>query len=326
MTIKVSVVVPTYERPDFLERCLRALLSLDYAPADYEIIIVDDAHSAETRQQVEDCAQQALVDGHRVRYLALTGTAHGPAAARNAGWRQAQADIIAFTDDDCIPELNWLKAGAAAFVDDIAAASGKIVVPLQHEYTDYEYSVSLLSQAEFVTANCFYRRSALQLVGGFDQRFKTACCEDSDLYFTCLEQNLLCVKVPEAIILHPVRLTRWGSSLRQQQKSMYDALLFKKHPVLYRQRIQTKPPWNFYCILGVLLLILLGVVAKLWLLAGIALCAWIYMTARFCIQRLQKTSRKPGHVFEMIITSALIPPLSLFWRWCGMCKFRTFFL
>ncbi|GER91107.1 glycosyl transferase [Dictyobacter vulcani] len=305
---------------------MRALLSLDYDPAEYEILIADDANSAVTRQQVEDCARSAELMGHTVRYLAITGSVHGPAAARNAGWRQAQADIIAFTDDDCIAELNWLRAGVAAFVDDVVGVSGKIVVPLQHEYTEYEYKASLLSQAEFVTANCFYRRSALQQVGGFDERFRVACCEDRDLFFTLLEHNLICVKALEAVILHPVRPTHRGSSLRQQQKSFYQALLFKKHPALYRQRIQPTPPWNYYCILGVLLLLILGIVAKLWLLAGIALCAWLYMIARLCIQRLQKTSRKPEHVFEMIITSTLIPPLSLFWRWLGMLRFGVFYL
>ncbi|GCE24287.1 glycosyltransferase family 2 protein [Dictyobacter kobayashii] len=326
MIPKVSVVVPTYKRPDYLERCLRALLSLDFIAADFEIIIVDDANSAATRQQVEELAQRSQSDGYTIMYVPMAGALHGPAAARNAGWQQARGEIIAFIDDDCIPELSWLKAGVAAFDDDLAAVAGKIVVPLQHEYTDYEYSVSQLSQAEFVTANCFYRRSVLQRLSGFDARYRRSWCEDTDLFFKLLEHNLPYLKVPAAIVMHPVRPARWGTSLRQQKKGLYEALLFKKHPALYRERIQAKPLWGYYCTFGVFLLFLAGLLAGLWLLAVIALCAWLYMTTRLCIQRLQKTSRAPLHVLEMFITSALIPPLAIFWRCYGMLKFHVLFL
>jgi hypothetical protein len=47
------------------------------------------------------------------------------------------------------------------------------------------------------------------------------------------------------------------------------------------------------------------------------------MTGRFCVQRLKRTSKAPVHVAEMIVTSALIPPLAVFWRIVGAIKFRT---
>lgn len=326
MTVRVSVVVPTYKRPDFLERCLRALLVLEFAPAEYEIVIVDAANSEQTRAQVEIWAQSVQMQGPSVRYLALAGPIHGLAAARNAGWRAAHGEIVAFTDEDCIPELHWLRAGSAAFVGAVAAVAGKVVVPLLHTYTDYEYNTAQLSQGEFVTANCFYRRDVLLQVGGFDERFAASWREDSDLFFTLLERALVCISVPEAVILHPVRPAHWGISLFQQRKGMYNALLFKKHPTLYRQRIQASPPWHDYCILGVLLLLGIGASLALWWLVVLAFLVWLYMTARFCIRRLQKTSRAPKHVWEMMVTSALIPPLAISWRLYGMCKFNVFFL
>ncbi|GCE08437.1 glycosyltransferase family 2 protein [Dictyobacter aurantiacus] len=326
MIPKVSVVVPTYKRYAYLERCLRALLSLEFAPGEYEIIIVDDANSQRTRQQVEEWRQRTHQDGYEIVYVPVELAPHGPAAARNAGWQRARSELIAFIDDDCIPELSWLKAGVAAFSDDVAAVSGKIVVPLQHDYTEYEYSVSQLSQSEFVTANCFYRRSVLRQLDGFDTRFRASWCEDSDLYFTLLEHGLHGIKAPDAIVMHPVRPARWGMSLRLQRKGLYDALLCKKHPDLYRKRIQSRPLWNYYCILGVLLLLLAALILGLWPLALICVAAWLYMTARLCIQRLHKTARTPRHVFEMALTSALLPPLAIFWRCCGMLRFRMFFL
>src|SRR5205823_3016543 len=96
-------------RPDLLQRCLAALLAQNLAPADYEIIVADDAASDETRRIVELSAAVPAA-----RYVPVTGR-HGPAAARNRGWRAARAPIVAFTDDDCVPDPGWLGAGLRAF-------------------------------------------------------------------------------------------------------------------------------------------------------------------------------------------------------------------
>lgn len=53
---------------------------------------------------------------------------------------------------------------------------------------------------------------------------------------------------------------------------------------------------------------------------------WLVMTARFCAQRLTRTVHTLSHVAEMIITSALIPPLAGFWRLRGALRFRVWFL
>ncbi len=69
MMVCVSVVVPTFKRPALLAQCLEALLTQDFAPADYEVIIVDDADCAETRCLVECRARRAKLCGHTVRYF-----------------------------------------------------------------------------------------------------------------------------------------------------------------------------------------------------------------------------------------------------------------
>jgi glycosyltransferase involved in cell wall biosynthesis len=326
MSLRISVVVPTYKRPVLLERCIKGLLTQNFAPGEFEIIIADDAASDVTKKQVEDWSRQAQETGHTIHYLPVTGAHHGPAAARNCGWRSAQTEIIAFTDDDCIPEMNWLQMGLNAFTDDIAAISGRIVVPLPPVPTDYEYDAARIQHSEFATANCFYRRSTLARVGGFDERFTAAWLEDSDLFFTLRKQHAICIFAPEAVVMHPVRAAKWGVSLRQQRKSMFNALLYKKHPDLYRRHIQARPPWHYYGTVGCLLLTVLGLCAQIGILATVALLAWLYMTGRFCIRRLRKTSRAPGHILEMIVTSALIPPLAVFWRLWGAIRFRVLFL
>src|SRR6185312_2066302 len=98
--MRVSVVVPTYRRPDLLDRCLTALAAQDFDAWAYEIVVADDAASDATRRQVEGWAAKNPVPAH---YLAVTAT-RGPSGARNAGWRLARGEIVAFTDDDCIPD------------------------------------------------------------------------------------------------------------------------------------------------------------------------------------------------------------------------------
>jgi glycosyltransferase involved in cell wall biosynthesis len=353
MSIQISVVVPTCRRPDLLERCLAALLAQEFDPAAYEIIVADDAACDETRALVErwaaraqeqvlqvpparllahEVGQDVLVEraplvvaeepGPRVRYLPVIYR-HGPAAARNAGWRAARGAIIAFTDDDCIPTPGWLSAGAAAFAAGAAAVDGQIVVPLPDAPTDYERDAAGLMVAEFATANCFYRRDVLAAVGGFDEQFGTAWREDADLFFTLVERGYRTERAESAVVVHPVRPAGWGVSLRQQRKSLWNALLYKKHPALYRQRIQPAPPWHYYAIVAALRGVLAGPGRGWRMLFG---AVWALLSGRFCARRLRGTSRAPSHLAEMLVTSALIPPLSIFWRLRGAIRFRVWFL
>lgn len=322
--IRLSVVIPTYKRPDLLARCLAALAGQDLDQAAYEIVVADDAGSESTRLQVEAFAAKS---GATVRYIPVTG-AHGPAAARNAGWRAATGDVIAFTDDDTIPAPGWAAAGLGAFDRDpgLAAATGRTEVPLPSRPTDYERNESGLATAEFITANCFVRRSVLDRLGGFDERFRAAWREDSDLHFALLEHGLKVVKVPDAVVVHPVRPAPWGVSLRQQRKVQYDALLFKKHPELYRRKIGVRRPWHYYAILAAAIIAVGSAVAGATVVAVACGVVWVGLTGRFIARRLRGNSRSPGHVAEMILTSVLIPGIAVYWRARGAIKFRAPFI
>ena len=89
MALRASIVVPTFRRPESLGRCLAALCAQDFDPAAYEVIVVDDAASDEARRVVTCYAERVALRGLALRYVPVTGT-HGPAAARNAGWRAAR--------------------------------------------------------------------------------------------------------------------------------------------------------------------------------------------------------------------------------------------
>jgi GT2 family glycosyltransferase len=285
MSVAVSVVIPTCGRPHLLRRCIAALEQQTLPADSIELIVVDDTQSR-----------------------------RGPAAARNLGWRHAAGSIIAFTDDDTVPDAHWLERGLAAFTSRVDAMAGRIVMPVPRTPTDYERNEQGLERAEFVTANCFVRRSALEMIGGFDERFKLPWREDSDLQFRLLQAGCTIARAEQAVVVHPVRPAPWGVSLRQQRRVMFDALLFRKHRALYRSRIRRAPRWDYYAIVATLLL------APLW---PPALIVWAALTAGFCSQRLRGTSKAPRHVAEMVVTSALIPPLAVFWRLVGALKYRV---
>lgn len=360
MSLRASVVVPTYKRPDLLQRCLAALLTQDFDPSAFEIVVVDDAANQDTQQLVEKLAQQTVayrylplpsvsmasssevdsdstevINEHGalievkglplLRYLPVNGQ-HGPAAARNTGWQAAAGDIIAFTDDDCLPASDWLKNGLEAFNHNVEGVTGQVIVPMPDDPTDYEWDVSGLQTSKFVTANCFYRRSALQMVGGFDQAFTCPWREDSDLFFTLLEKGFQLEEAPTAVVVHPVRPAPWGISLRTQHKSVFNALLFKKHPGLYREYIQPTPPLHYYFSNAIFLGVVVSALLGNWGLSLAFLIAWAALTVNFTAWRLRHTSRSPCHVLEMIITSIFIPFLATYYRLKGAVKYRVWFI
>jgi GT2 family glycosyltransferase len=325
MTPCASVVIPTYRRPDELERCLHALAG-QMLGGRYEVIVADDAAGDATRDQVSRLVERFAANSACLRYVAVRGS-HGPAAARNAGWRAARSEIIAFTDDDCLPDADWLAAGIRAIEAGADAVTGRTIVPLGSEPpTDFERETARLGEAEFLTANCFCLRSALEAVGGFDERFTTAWREDSDLHFTLLREGYRLVDEPEAVVVHPVRRAPWGVSLRQQCKSQFNALLYKKHPELYRRRIQPRPPLHYYAAIGSLAMAVIGAADRRRPVALAGAALWSIATARFCRRRMVDTSHRPAHVAEMVVTSAAIPPLSIFWRLRGAVRFRVAFV
>jgi len=365
MTILVTVVVSTFRRPQLLEQCLEALFTQNFPPHAYEVIIVDDdPQTGEARFLVAEWQQRLnenlsflnfqktsevwsvvtvsgrLVDlaiepihqiiqvsatAPRLKYIPAHHT-QGPAAARNIGWRAAAGQIIAFTDDDCIPKPDWLANGVSAFVEGVVGVSGRILVPLPPDPTDNDLNATGLERSEFITANCFYRRSILQEVGGFDERFAAAWREDSDLFFTIRKHNYALAWAAGAIVLHPVRKEAWGASLRQQRKAFYNALLYKKHPDLYWRYIQPAPPWQYYLILFGFSLAAAGLLFGQPFMAAAGFAFWAALTVRFIIKRLEHTSRAPGHILEIVLTSLIIPILAIYWRLRGTLHWRVLFL
>ena len=174
----VDIVIPTLGRPS-LRTVLDALvvrvmpLTADALPE--SIIVVDDRPSPEGPLLAADDVPPQLAGRVRV----VRGRAHGPAAARNTGWQAGTAEWVAFLDDDVLPDQGWyadLLRDLAALGTDVGGSQGRIVVPVPHHrpLTDWERTVARMEGAVWATADMAYRRSALEAVGGFDERFQRA--------------------------------------------------------------------------------------------------------------------------------------------------------
>jgi GT2 family glycosyltransferase len=320
--LSISVVIPTHGRPELLRRCLGTLVSQVYPADRFEIVVVEDGGPGPA-----ECVVRELRDRHpgaSMRYLAVEQG--GPGAARNAGLRLAGRDVVAFTDDDTIPDRHWLLEGARALSAGADAVSGRTVVPLSGRPTDAEANVQGLERATFATCNVFVKRAWLDRVGGFDPGFRRAYREDSDLEFRLLDAGARIVRADDAIVIHPPRPEPPFASLRQQRNQFFDALLFRKHPERFRSSIRRHPPAAAYAITLGELGSLLALVAGRPRLALLAAGVWAPLVGRFLAQRARGKSRRPAHLAELALTSALIPPLAVYWRLRGAWAFRVPFL
>jgi glycosyltransferase involved in cell wall biosynthesis len=112
---RISVIVPTRDRPQALARCLAALAAQTVADT-LEVIVVDDGSIA--AQDVRE-----TVNLHRDARL-VRGAGVGPAAARNSGAQHARGAALCFTDDDCVPDEEWAERLAEALDRGADAAAG----------------------------------------------------------------------------------------------------------------------------------------------------------------------------------------------------------
>ncbi len=188
-------------------RCVEALLAQTYPRELTEILVIDNGSTDDTRAIVARYPVTLLLE-HGIR------TAY---AARNRGIRQASGTIIALTDGDCVPALDWLERMVAPFsAPSVAAVLGSIGdVPPETLWEEFAARTKPFSRPErrglktFLTGNAAVRRETLFALGLFDEHLSTAGDIDFGWRLQLSRQGTV-VDVPEAIVLH-----RHSSSLRE---------------------------------------------------------------------------------------------------------------
>src|SRR6516164_1083064 len=120
--VRVSVIVPTRNRPDQIGPCVESILANSHPSM--ELIVVDQSDARDT-----ESALVAFRQDPRLRYV-VTST-RGAARARNVGIEASTADLIAFTDDDCRVPMDWVARIAELFDNEPAAGVifGRVDIP-----------------------------------------------------------------------------------------------------------------------------------------------------------------------------------------------------
>ena len=244
MTPRVSVVVATHDRPDGIARALAALRAQTLPAEEFEVVVVDDGSGPDTADVLR---REGGVAGPEIRLL-RHDVAGGPARARNAGWRAARGELIAFTDDDCEPVPGWLEAGLAAWAQQPRRfVQGPTRPNPAHADRAGPYSHTLDVQELgpwWETANIFYPRAALEAAGGFDEdHYSGPGGEDTDLGWTLITRGWEPVWAPDALVHHDVTFLGPRRRLRMAWRWDETMLVFRRHPAL-RARLVARVFWS----------------------------------------------------------------------------------
>lgn len=205
---RLSIVVPTRNRPSDAVGCVRSIL--DGGGFD-ELIVLDQSDDGTTAAAIAALADPAV--------RLLPSRLRGAANARNAGIEASQGDVIAFTDDDCRVAPDWAHSIARLFASDPQAAvvCGRVRVP--PEVAAYGYAASFEPDVREwkgrfpppgrdwgITANFAVRRDVFAAVGRFDSLLGTGAPlvsgEEPDFLFRVLKAGFKVVNASEVVVDH----------------------------------------------------------------------------------------------------------------------------
>ena len=233
MDTAVSVVVATHQRRALLARLVAALDAQDLP--DVEVVVVDDGSTDGTWEELQ---RLAALSRRRLTPLRQE-RAGGPAAARNRGWRACNGSVVAFTDDDCVPEPGWLRALVAPVVDGSADVVQGVTTPRREDWDGsgpFARTMWVLEEDGFyATCNMAYRRDVLERAGGFDERFLRPFGEDTDLAWRAIEAGARTAFVQEAVVHHEVWPSSWPDHVRDRARREGIVLAARLHPQIRRR-------------------------------------------------------------------------------------------
>jgi GT2 family glycosyltransferase len=227
---EVSVVIATHGRETRLAFALDALAEQTLDRNSFEVVVVRDGPV--------DGLGTLPPDGLPVRFIQLERR-RGPSVARNAGWKDARAPLIAFTDDDCRPSPEWLQRLLEAWrrtgtVADVVLQGRTEPDPDEaHLFHRLARSQQITEPSDwYQCCNIAYPRELLERVGGFDPGFGFGG-EDTDLGLRAIESGAARVYADDAVAWHAVHTRGVSQAVREGLSWESLPLVFARHP---RQR------------------------------------------------------------------------------------------
>lgn len=205
--IEISVIIPTNRSATILEPCLEALLGQTLPREIFEVIVVNDG----CHHDLTGLTDRLSTKGLKLRLYSVAQG--GPARARNYGANLARGRLLAFTDDDCIPESQWLEAFAITANSEDQLLGGKVMNLLDKRpcsaasqlLVDYllEYYNSDKLNAQFFTSNnLFVDKDRYLEIGGFDENFPLNAAEDRDFCTRWRESGKRLIVIDAAVVGH----------------------------------------------------------------------------------------------------------------------------
>ncbi len=227
----VSVIVCSYNGGRTLATCLDSLGKLNYS--DYEIILVDDGSTDGTR----DIAEQFP----HVRYIYQEN--HGLSHARNTGAAAAEGEVFAYTDSDCMADVDWLYYLIGTLLSgDYAGVGGPNVTPPAQNWIQACVAAApggpshvLLTDiiAEHIPGcNMAFYRWAFENIGGFDAEYHKAG-DDVDFCWRLQQAGCVIAFSPTAIVWHHRRFTLRAFLKQQDGYGEAESLLRFKHLIFF---------------------------------------------------------------------------------------------
>lgn len=239
----VVVVIPTFNKADKLRPLLAALTAQTLDRNRFEVIVVDDCSTDGTAEILEQMIADLPI---RIRIARTAHNTGGPSGPRNIGWRSSQAAIVAFLDDDCLPEPEWLEAGVDRMQANLdwGVMQGRTTAPPDVDVKRLtRWQVARIVDGPgplFEAANIFYRREALERVGGFDEDIPT-WGEDIDLGWRVLEAGWQRGFSENATVAHEVADRGWRYHLEFGWLDQRLIELAARHPQFRREAFWR--PW-----------------------------------------------------------------------------------
>lgn len=239
----VSIVIPTKNNENTIEKCLNSILFLNYQ--NFEVIVVNDGSQDKTQQILEKFKEK--FEHRNISYTILKTNGVGPSSARNLAIKIARGEYIAFTDADCIVDKEWLNELIRGFgcSSEVMGVGGDQKSP--EDDTDFGKLVNLFMQTtgfitEYVksenkqkfsetshnpTCNVMYKKEVFDKVGYFLEGLWPG--EDVELDYRIKKTGYKLVFNPEAIVYHyrPENIKKFAKMMYNYGK--VQAILVKKY-------------------------------------------------------------------------------------------------